>query len=112
MRYFNLILTKHAEKMIKERGLTREIAWETFNHPDESKKDREGKPLLMKQFNGFKVTLVLLQNMKNEWIIKTIWRNPPLPGTTDEKKRHRWKEFKKTGFWGKILLTAKQQLGL
>lgn len=111
-QYFNLILTKHAENMIRERGLTKELAWETFNHPDESKKDRVGKPLLVKHFKGFSVTIILVQNVKGAWIIKTIWQDPALHGTLDDHKHYRWKRYKKAGFWGKIYLTIKQQLGL
>ena len=112
MQYFNLILTKHALEMIEERGLTKKLAWETFNHPDESKKDKEGKPLLKKYFEGFSVTIVLIKSKEDKWMIKTIWRDPKLPGTMDDRKQYRWERYRKAGFWGKIFLTVKQQLGL
>lgn len=112
MQYFNLKLTNHAENMIRERGLTKDLAWETFNHPDESKKDREGKPLLIKHFQGFSVSIVLIQDRKGKWMIKTIWRDPALPGTIDERKHYRWERYRKAGTWGKLWIMIKQQLGL
>lgn len=112
MQYFNLVLTKHAEEMIRERGLTKDIAWETFNHPDESKKARNGGTQFIKYFDGFKTGLIAKQNIKNEWIVVSFWRDPALPGTIDERKQYRWKKYRKAGTWGKIWIMIKQQLGL
>ena len=112
MRYFNLIFTKHALEMIVERGLTKELAWETFNHPNESKKTRNGKTQFIKYFDGFKTGLIAKQNDKNEWIVISFWRDPPLPGTSDERNRYRWQKYQKAGFWGKIWIMIKQQLGM
>lgn len=111
MRYFDLIFTKHALQRIEERGLTKELAWETFKRPDESKKTREGKSHFIKHFKGFKTGLIANQNIKNEWIVVSFWRDPPNEGTMDEKKHYRWQKYKKAGFWGKIWISVKQQLG-
>lgn len=110
MRYSNLIFTKHALERIAERGLNKELAWETFNHPDESKKAKNGGSQFVKYFEGFRAGLIAKQNDKNEWIVVSFWRNPPLPGTLDEHKRYRWQKYRKAGFWGKIWLSVKQQL--
>ena len=99
MRYFNLIFTNHALQRIEERDLTKILAWETFNHPDESKKTKKGAIQFIKYFDGFKTGLIAKQNDKNEWIVISFFRDPPLPG-------------KKTNFWGKICIIVKQQLGL
>ncbi len=112
MKYFNLILTNHTLQRVEERGLTRELAWETFNHADESRKTREGKTQFIKYFNGFKTGLIVNQNMKNEWIVISFWRDPAVPGTLDERKHHRWQEYRNAGFWGKVWIVFKQQLGL
>lgn len=111
MRYFNLIFTNHALDRALERGLTKEIAWKTFNQPDQHQKDNKGATRFVKFFDGYRATVIASQNKKNEWVIISFWRDPPLPGTPDERKKHRWQEYKKAGFWGKILLTVKQQLG-
>lgn len=97
---------------IEERKLTKELAWETFNYPDESKKTRKGKTEFIKYFKGFKTGLIATQNMKNEWIVVSFWRDPALPGTLDERKHYRWERYKKAGFWRKIWIMIKQQLGL
>lgn len=111
MRYFNLVFTKHALTRISERGLTKEFAWETFNHPDETKKVKNGRMEFSKYFNGFRAGLIAKLNDKNELIVLSFWRDPPLPETADAKKRKRWEEYKNVGFWGKIWITIKQQLG-
>lgn len=112
MRYFNLIFTKHAIARIYERGLTKELARETFNHPDETKNAKKEGMEFLKYFNGFRTKLIAKQNEKNEWIVVSFWRDPPLPGTNDAKKSKRWKEYRNAGFWGKIWLQIKQQLGI
>ena len=112
MRYFNLIFTNHALQRIEERGLTKKLAWETFNHPDESKKAKNGGMQFVKYFEGFKAGLIAKQDMKDEWVVISFWRDPALPGTLDERKRYRWQKYRKSGFWGKIWIMVKQQLGL
>lgn len=99
-------------KTIEERGLTKELAWETFNHPDESKKSREGKTQFIKYFDGFKTGLIAKQNIKNEWVVISFFRDPPLPGTLDERKHYRWEKYRNASFWGKIWIMVKQQLGI
>ncbi len=112
MRYLNLIFTNHAIQRIEERGLTRDLAWETFNHPNDTSNSKTGSTEFVKYFNGFKTTLVARQNEKHEWVVLSLWRDPPLPGTHDAKKKTQWENYKKSGFWGKIWITFKQQLGL
>lgn len=111
MRYFNLVFTDHAIARINERGLTRELAWETFNHSDESKKPRNGGVEFIKYFEGFRTGLIAKQNDRNEWIVLSFWRDPPLPRTLDERKRYRWQAYRRAGFWGRIWITIKNQLG-
>lgn len=98
--------------MIGERGLKKELAWKTFNHPDESKKGKRGGTQFIKYFEGFKTGLIVKQNMKNEWVVISLFRDPPLPGTLDERKRYRWEKYRKADFWGKIWIMVKQQFGL
>lgn len=111
MRYFNLIFTKHALIRISERGLTKELAWETFNHSDKTREAKSGGMEFAKKFENFRAILIARQNDKNEWIVISFWRDPPLPEAQDAKIAKQWEAYKKSGFWGKVLITIKQQLG-
>ena len=52
------------------------------------------------------------KNDQNEWIIISCWQDPPLPGTRDYHKKQQWLKYKKAGFFGKLFITLKRQLGL
>lgn len=112
MHYFGLIFTLHAQEQLKNRGIKISEAWETFKHPDRTQKGKYGGIELEREYDDYKITVVAIQNKKNEWIIKSVWRNPPLPGTADAKQKEFWKKYNKAGFWGKIWIQIKQQLGM
>lgn len=111
MRYFDLIFTLHAQKQLTARGIKIEDTWKTFKHATASSKNKYGGIRFEKEFDNFKITVVAFQNPKNEWVVKSVWRNPPLPGTSDAKQKESWEKYNKAGFWGKIWLQFKQQLG-
>ncbi|OGH16754.1 MAG: hypothetical protein A3C30_00225 [Candidatus Levybacteria bacterium RIFCSPHIGHO2_02_FULL_40_18] len=113
MQYFDLIFTLHAQEQMRNRGIKMEQAWEVFKHPMRTNigKYKETKEF-EREFDDFKITVVAHQNKKNEWVVRSVWRNPPLPGSPDAKQEETWKRYKKAGFWGKILIQIKQQLGL
>lgn len=113
MQYFDLIFTLHAQKKMAERGIKIADAYETFKHPTKSGKGKyKGTIEFEREFDNFKISLAATQNLHNEWVVKSVWRNPPLPGNADSKQKETWKKMNKTGFWGKIYLTIKQQLGI
>ncbi len=112
MQYFGLIFTNHALKKMGERGIRREDVWETFRQPGSEQKGKQRDVFeFRRKFENFELALVAKQNEKNEWIVLSVWRNPPLPGTSDAKNAKDWIKYRKSGFWGKILIIAKQQLG-
>ncbi len=112
MRYFDLIFTRHAQEKMEARGIKMADAWKTFKHTTRSTKDKYGGVRFEKEFDDFKITVVAFQNQKNEWVVKSVWRNPPLQGTSDAKQKEYWKKYNKTGFWEKAWIVFKQQLGL
>lgn len=111
MQYFDLIFTFHAQDQLKNRGIKISEAWETFKHPTRSGKGKHGGLEFERKFDNYKITVIATQNPKNEWVVKSVWRNPPLSGTPDSKQKAEWKKYKEAGFWGKIWITIKQQLG-
>lgn len=110
--YGGLIWTNHAIERMRDRGLKQELAWEAFKNPDWSGEAREpGSTKYEKQYSGSRITLIAKQNERNEWIVISSWIDPPTPGSIDWRKRENYKKFQKAGFWGKMLLTLKAQLG-
>jgi hypothetical protein len=89
-----------------------EQAWEAFKHPTKTEKGEYGGLVFQREFDDYKVSVVTIQNNKREWIVKSVWRNPPLAGTADAKQKSEWKKYNKSGFWGKAWIILKQQLGL
>lgn len=111
--YGGAIWTNHALERLDQRGLTQQLAWQTFHDPDVAEKGKNpGTTEFRKRFGKSTVTVIGKRNEKNEWIILSNWIDPPLPGTVDFKKREDWLKYKKASFWGKVLFTLKKQLGL
>lgn len=95
-----------------ERGLTQQMAWETFTNPDRTSSSNTGATEYRKRYGISTVTVIAKQNEKREWIVISAWIDPPLPGTEDEKKHNKWKEYQKAGWKKKIWLALLSQLGL
>lgn len=110
--YSGLIFTKHAQEQMIERGIKQDVAWETWKNPDHVTTGKKiGTEKFVRKFEDRSVTVIAKHNEKHEWIAISIWRDPPLPGTSDARKKEEYKKYQKAGFWGKLLLTAKKQLG-
>ncbi|MBI4091755.1 MAG: hypothetical protein HY427_00915 [Candidatus Levybacteria bacterium] len=105
-----MIFTLHSQDQLKNRGIKIAEAWETFKHPIRTQKGRYGGLEFEREFEDYKITIVAVQNDKNEWIVKSVWRNPPLPNTSDARQKAVWGKYKKAGFCGKIWIQIKQQL--
>ena len=110
--YKNIIWTDHVLERLKNRKITQEIAWQTFNNPDKLFKGKEaGTNEYQKRFSHSTVTLIAKQNEKGEWVILSCWMDPPLPGTEDARKKERYMKYKESSFAGKLWLTLLKQIG-
>jgi hypothetical protein len=111
--YFGgLIFTNHALQRLDERRFPAGMVIETFNQPDSRGPAKQpGAMQVRKRFGESTVTVITKQNDRGEWIVLSCWIDPPLPGTKDYKERQRYHAYKKSGFWGKVWLTIRSQLG-
>lgn len=112
MQYFDLIITNHAQEQIRERGLKLDDVYEAFKHPTRQFKNKYGGQQFEHEFGDFKITVIAILNNKNEWVAKSAWRNPTLPGTSDAKQKESWKKYNRSNMWRKVWISIKQQLGL
>lgn len=109
--YGNLIWTHHAIDRMRNRGLTQDMAKEAFAKPDKTISGKiSGSFEYQKQFGSLRVTLIVKQNEKYEWIVLSAWIDPPLPGSPDAKQKERYWKYQKASFWVKLWLTLKKQL--
>lgn len=109
----DLIFTNHALERIKDRKIAKEHILQTFFYPDDEFDGKKPNTTeFVKHLGNSTITLIAKQNEKKEWIALSAWIDPPHPGTIDYKEKERYRAYKKSGFWGKIWLTIKSQLGL
>lgn len=107
----NLVWTHHAKDRFDERGIDHAWVDEAFSRPDTKEKTRDHGWRYRKRFGKKTITLVLTQNEKREWILLSVWMDPPLPGTVDAKRKEEYKIYKKAKVWKKLFLLLKGQLG-
>lgn len=110
--YRGLIFTNHALQRMDERYLPKEWVSDTFHHPDDTAAAKQDGILYKKTFGPSTVSVIAKQNENNEWIILSCWIDPPYPGTKDYKRKERYKQYQQAGFWGKLWITLKNQLGI
>lgn len=106
-----VIWTHHALRRLDERKLPQEMAFAAFQNPDQVIKNNDGSTEYKKKFGNSFVNTVAKQNEKKEWIIISCWIDPPMAGTADFKKKEAYGKYKKAGFWGKLFIIFKNQLG-
>ncbi len=110
--YGGVIWTNHVLERMEQRQLSRDMTLKAFRSPDKSFAGKEyGTTEYQKQFGNSRVTVIAKQNEKSEWLILSTWIDPPVPGTNDSYKKNQWKNYQKAGFWGKMWITFRQQLG-
>lgn len=110
--YGGIIWTNHALERLDQRGLSQNLAWETFRHADRSFSGKKsGTTEYQRRVGNSLITVIATQNEKREWIVLSCWIDPPLAGSIDYYKKERYNEYKKAGFWGKIWISLKGQLG-
>lgn len=106
------IWTNHAIDRLKERGMSKDIAVKAFQNPDSKGNGKQkGTYEFQKKIGNSFVTVIATQNEKKEWIILSCWVDPPIYGTRDWKSKQYYKEYQKAGFWGKLWVIFKKQIG-
>lgn len=106
------ILTNHAREQMVERGMKEQEVLETLQNSDSVTPGKKiGTEVFRKKFDGYTITVIGKHNEKHQWIAISTWRDPPLPGTKDARQKEAYKQYQKAGFWKKIFLAVKSQIG-
>ena len=123
MKISDIVFTDHSIKRMKERGISGEWAFQTVKSPDERKVGKEKSTYEFTKKLGTRIiTAIAKKNDIGEWVILSVWIDPPFEGTNDSKKRKSYlkqqekirnlnKKMSKAGFWGKLWITFRKQVG-
>ncbi|MBI4097121.1 MAG: DUF4258 domain-containing protein [Candidatus Levybacteria bacterium] len=117
MQYANsfggVIWTNHALDRLRERGIPQDDALLAFRHPDFQRRGKKkSAKLFIKKIADKRITLAAKQNERWEWVVVSVWIDPPLPGTADERNQREYRDYQKATFWEKVWRDVRKQLGL
>lgn len=105
-----VIWTNHALDRLDQRGLTQDLALQTYNEPDKTMPARDGATEYQKWFDKSRVTVIVKKNERGEWLVLSNWIDPPLYGTRDFTKAAEYKVYKKSSWWVRLLYDIKNAL--
>ena len=119
----DVVFTNHAIERMRERGISGEWAWATVKKADKNQPGKEKHTTeFIKKFSTNTITAICKKNDIGEWVVLSVWMDPPLTGTKDYKKKHKYlkhleknkeldRKIEKASFWGKLWLTFRKQAG-
>lgn len=107
----DIVWTRHSELRRRERGVPRETVIDVLLHPKSIRPGkRSGTYEFSRRFSQYTVTVVV-EEQESRWVIVSLWRDPPLPGTKDARQQAYYKRYKKAGFIGKFWYLFLRQIG-
>lgn len=110
--YGGIIWTKHALERLGQRGLSQDLAYQAYRYADKSfPGKKQGTIEYQKRVQNSLITIITTFTENKEVLVLSCWIDPPLFGTQDYLKKENYKKYQKAGFWGKVLLTVRKQLG-
>lgn len=124
MKINDVVFTNHAIERMEDRGITGDWAWQTVRSPDKTAAGKEKHTTeFVKEFGTHKVTAIAKKNDIGEWVVLSVWMDPPLHGTQDYYKKEKYhkkmerersldKKMERSSFWGKLFLTLRKQIGI
>lgn len=68
----NLVWTNHVEERLRQRGISRDEAWETIRYPDKTEKLASDKWKFFKQLHGKNIVIVAAID-QGQYVIVTSW---------------------------------------
>lgn len=124
MKITDVVFTNHAIERMRDRKISGDLAWQTVKKADKVNPGKEKHTTeFIKRINERNFTVIGKKNDIGEWVVLSVWVDPPFEGTLDYHKRQKYdkkmdkyrsfdRKMDKASFWGKILLTIRKQLGI
>ena len=124
MKITDVVFTNHAIERMSQRGISGDWAWQSVKQPDTTNPGKEKHTTeFMKRFSAHTVTTIAKKNDIGEWVVLSVWMDPPLKGTVDYSKREKYhkkleknrqldRKMERASFWGKMWIAFRKQLGV
>ena len=124
MKITDVVFTNHSIERMKERGISGDYAWQTVKQPDEKIAGKEKFTTeFIKKIDIHTITVIAKKNEIGEWVVLSVWMDPPLPGTKDHRKREKYlnnlnkmrtmgKKMQGASPLKKLWLTFRKQIGI
>lgn len=124
MKITDVVFTNHSIERMKQRGISGDWAWQSVKSPDHSKAGKQKYTTeFVKRFGEYTVTAIGKKNDIGEWVVLSVWMDPPLQGTADYSKKEKYQQklnkykeldrkMEKASFWGKMWITLRKQIGI
>lgn len=123
MKISDVVFTNHAIQRMSQRGVSGDWVWQVVKSPEISVAGKEKHTTeFTKRFGEHTVTAIGKKNDLGEWVVLSVWMDPPLAGTQDHYKKQKYhkkiernreldRKMQKASFWGKMWLTFRKQAG-
>ncbi len=123
MKMNDVVFTTHSIERMKQRGIHGDWAYQTVKVAEITKAGKEKHTSeFIKKFGKYTVTVIAKKNDISEWVVLSVWMDPPLEGTQDHYKKIKYiknvehdmeyrRNMQKASFWRKLWLTFKKQAG-
>lgn len=124
MKIKDIVFTDHAIQRMKERGIKGEWAFNAVKFFETTRPGKEKHTTeFIRNIEDRVLTVIAKRNDIKEWVILSAWIDPPFEWTKDHKKRQSYlkkisrirqldQKMATSGFWGKLLITVRKQLGI
>ncbi len=91
MVWKGVVWTDHALQRLKERGVSMDTAFATWNNPDSKRyATAQGAWVYYKTWEKEKIEVVAKQNEKGEWVILSVWSRPVWEEDSPRDKKTTW----------------------
>lgn len=108
-----IVFTKHALQRLDQRAFPQRYVEDAIFKPDTvTAGQQKGTLEYQRKFEGKKVTAIVGKGGKGEDVVLSCWIDPPIYGTSDYKKKERYRKYQKAGFWGKVMMDILSSFGL
>ncbi len=106
----SIVLTHHAKERLRERKLDTILALDTVQSPDRVIEGKKGGTReYIKRHGTYTITAITREIEGDRILVVSVWIDPPMSGTKDEKQRKAYLKMKKGGFISQIWFELKRQ---
>jgi hypothetical protein len=108
-----IVFTNHSTSRLAERKLDKDLVVQAVEYPDKVIAGKKiGTLEYIKRLGASRVTAVIKENDRGEKIVLSCWIDPPVSGTSDDKKKKRYLRYQKASIGKRIVMDILSIFGL